>query len=227
MIPDEVKQEILERLPQWIEEDAGFRLNLVRMLRGDFAEKQQTESRFDRLLDELRRDREANERKWEESKVESDRKWEENRQEFIRVHEEIMAMAKRHDRTVGALGARWGLSSERSFRNALAGILRGFFGVQVVNINEFDDSGEVFGRPDQIELDIVIRNGTLLILELKSSMSKSEMYIFERKARWYEKRHQCKADRLIAVSPMVDAKAMQVAQNLGIEVYSDAEDVTD
>ena len=80
---------------------------------------------------------------------------------------------------------------------------------------------------DQIELDIVIRNGTLLILELKSSMSKSEMYIFERKARWYEKRHQCKADRLIAVSPMVDAKAMQVAQNLGIEVYSDAEDVTD
>jgi len=225
MIPDEVKQEILERLPQWIEEDAGFRLSLARMLRGDFAEKQQTESRFDRLLDELRRDREANERKWEESKVESDRKWEENRQEFIRVHEEIMAMAKRHDRTVGALGARWGLSSERSFRNALAGILRGFFGVQVVNINEFDDSGEVFGRPDQIELDIVIRNGTLLILELKSSMSKSEMYIFERKARWYEKRHQCKADRLISVSPMVDAKAMQVAQNLGIEVYSDAEDV--
>jgi len=60
MIPDEVKQEILERLPQWIEEDAGFRLNLVRMLRGDFAEKQQTEPRFDRLLDELRRDREAN-----------------------------------------------------------------------------------------------------------------------------------------------------------------------
>jgi len=232
MIPDEVKQEILERLPQWIEEDAGFRLNLVRMLRGDFAEKQQTESRFDRLLDELRRDREANERKWEESKAESDRKWEEqskkweeNRQEFNRVHEEIMAMVKRHDRTVGALGSRWGLSSERSFRNALAGILRGFFGVQVVNINEFDDSGEVFGRPDQIELDIVIRNGTLLILELKSSMSKSEMYIFERKARWYEKRHQCKADRLIAVSPMVDAKAMQVAQNLGIEVYSDAEDV--
>ena len=187
---DILKREILEQLPQLIEEDREFRLTLTRMLRGEFADKQQTESRIEQLLDELRRDREANERKWDEAQAESrqkweeqNRKWEANQQEFNQVHEEIMAMSKRIDRTIGALGARWGLSSERAFRNALAGILTASFGVEVVNIVDFDDSGQVFGRPEQIELDIIIRNGTLIIMELKSSVSKPEIYAFERKAR--------------------------------------------
>jgi hypothetical protein len=52
------------------------------------------------------------------------------------------------------------------------------------------------------------------------------MYIFERKARYYEKRHQRTADRRIVVSPMVDAKAREVAKALGIEVFSYSEEVT-
>ena len=42
-------------------------------------------------------------------------------------------------------------------------------GVEVLNINEYDDAGDLFGRPDQLELDIIVRNGTLIIFELKSS----------------------------------------------------------
>jgi hypothetical protein len=37
----------------------------------------------------------------------------------------------------------------------LAGILEKNFGVQVLNVNEYDDQGTVFGRPDQIELDAI------------------------------------------------------------------------
>ena len=290
---DALKREILEQLPQWIEEDREFRLTLTRMLRGEFADKQQTESRIEQLLEELRRDREANERKWDEAQAESRQKWEEqnrkwdeaqaesrlkweeqnhkweeqnrkweeqnrkwdeaqaesrlkweeqnrkwdeaqaesklkweaNRQEFDRVHQEIMAMSRRIDRTIGALGARWGVSSERSFRNALAGILTESFGVEVINVSDFDTTGSVFGRPEQIELDIIIRNGTLIILELKSSVSKPEIYTFERKARWYEERHQRKADRLVVISPMVDSRAMDAARKLGVTVYSDPEDM--
>jgi hypothetical protein len=51
------------------------------------------------------------------------------------------------------------------------------------------------------------------------------MYIFERKVRFYEKRHECKADRMIVVSPMIELKARRVAEKLGIEIYSDASDV--
>jgi hypothetical protein len=93
------------------------------------------------------------------------------------------------DSTVGALGTRGGRRSEAYFRNALRGILEESFGVKVINVNEFDDEGIVFGRPNQVELDIIIRNGTLIICEIKSSMSKYGMYGFERKVRFYEKRH--------------------------------------
>jgi hypothetical protein len=43
-------------------------------------------------------------------------------------------------------------------------------------VTDYDDSGEVFGCPDQIELDVIIKNGLLLIRELKSSIDKAGMY---------------------------------------------------
>jgi hypothetical protein len=92
-------------------------------------------------------------------------------------------------------------------------------------VNEYDDTGEVFGRPDQVELDVIIKNGLLIICELKSSIDKAGMYIFERKVRFYEKHHQRQANRLIVISPMVDARARKVAETLGIEVFSDSTDV--
>ena len=267
MIDQKDREELLQQLPQWIEKDPAFRVMLARLLHGEFADKKETESRFDQLLDELRRDREEQARKWDEAMAESkrmreeqnrkweeqnrkweeqnrkweeqnhkweeqnrkweeqNRKWDESRKDFLRVHEEIMALSDRLDRKVSAMGARWGIMSERAFRNALAGILEKTFGVQVLNVNEFDEQGEVFGRPDQIELDVVIKNGSLLILELKSSISKSDLYAFERKARFYEKRHDRRADRLIVVSPMIDDQARVLAPTLGIEVYSDADEV--
>lgn len=164
-------------------------------------------------------------RKWEEDKQEQNRKWDANQEEIRKLHEAIMVQALKHDRSIGALGARWGMQSEAAFRNALAGILEKSFGVEVLNITDYDDQGEVFGQPDQVELDVIIKNGLLLICELKSSIDKAGMYIFERKARFYEKRHQRRADRLIVISPMIDPRAQRVAEQLGIETFSDSLDV--
>ena len=185
-----------------------------------------------RKWDEQNRKWDEQNRRWDEQKAEDQRKWaEQNRkwqesgERFDQTHQEIMALAERLERRVGALGARWGIQSETAFRNALAGILERTFGVQVVNVNEFDDQGTVFGRPDQVELDVIVKNGLLLICELKSSIDKAGMYIFERKARFYEQRHQRKADRLIVISPMIDARARKVAEKLGIEMFSDSSQV--
>jgi hypothetical protein len=97
--------------------------------------------------------------------------------------------------------------------------------VQVINVNEYDDQGEVFGRPDQVELDVIIQNGLLLICELKSSIDKAGMYSFERKARFYERRRGRAANRLIVISPMIDARAAKVAERLGIETFGDSTDL--
>ncbi len=164
-------------------------------------------------------------RLWEESRADSNRRWDANQEELKRLHNEIMAQAQKFDRGIGALGSRWGLQSEKAFRDALAAILEQSFDVQVVNVTDYDDSGEVFGRPDQIELDVIIKNGLLLICELKSSIDKAGMYIFERKARFYERRHERKANRLIVISPMIDGRARKVGERLGIEMYGDSTEV--
>lgn len=231
----QIKEIILKELPAILEGDPEMHRFFLQLSRRHFADKTQTEDRFDRILDELRRDREEQNRKWdtqnqkwnEENRKwdEQNRKWETNQQVINEMLADIRALARKHDTTIGALGARWGLHTEQAFRNALKGILEKFAGVEVLNITEYDDAGVVFGRPDQIELDIIIKNGILIIVEIKSSMSKPEMYIFERKVRFYEERHQRKASEMIVISPMVAPNAIPVAEKLGIRIYSSAEDV--
>jgi len=181
---------------------------------------------------ELKALREEQNRKWEANQAElkalrdeQNRKWEANQSELKTLHEESLALGKRLDRSIGGLGARWGLRSEKAFRDALAGILEKTFGVEVINVNEYDDTGEVFGRPEQIEIIVIIRNGLLILCELKSSIDKAGMYGFERKARFYERRHQRQADRLIVVSPMIESRAQEVARRLGIETSGEPEEV--
>ena len=65
--------------------------------------------------------------------------------------------------SIAALGSRWGIMSEETFRSTIKGILektgytvdRGFFG----------------GR----EIDLVIRNGEHILLEITSSFRKSDI----------------------------------------------------
>jgi len=221
MTTESLKETIKRELPRMLRSDPALRSFILDLTRGAYADRSQTEDRFEKIMDELRCDREEQARKWDEQ----NRKWDESGKRFDRLHEEIMAQAKKFDRSIGALGARWGLQSEAAFRSALAGILEQRFGVEVLNINEYDEQGEVFGRPEQVELDIIVKNGLLLICELKSSIGKADMYTFERKVRFYEKRHQRTADRMIAISPMIDAKAARVAEKLDIETYSDSSEV--
>ncbi len=232
MNTESLKEAIKRELPEFLRTDPDFRAYILELTRREYAGREETQDRFYDLLAELRRDREEQTRKWEEQKHKEEaqnRKWEEDRaetcEEFKQIHEEIMALAQKHERGIGALGARWGLQSEKAFRDALAGILEKNFGVQVLNVNEFDEQGIVFGQPDQVELDVIIQNGLLLICELKSSIDKAGMYIFERKARFYEQRHQRTANRLIVISPMIDARARKVAELLGIETYGDSTEV--
>lgn len=232
MTTESLKETIKRELPEFLRSDPDFRAYILELTRKEYAGRAETQDRFYEILAELRNDRENQARKWDENQAElrndresQARKWDENQAELKRLHEEIMAQAQKHDRGIGALGSRWGLQSEKAFRDALAGILEKNFGVEVLNINEYDEQGVVFGRPDQVELDVIIKNGLLLICELKSSIDKAGMYIFERKARFYEQRHQRTADRLIVISPMIDARARKVAEKLGIETYGDSSEV--
>ena len=214
MEQSEVITLIQEELPRLIAQEPLVRDFILRTVSEYYASKPETESKFDRILAELQRDREEQARKWDEQ----NRKWDEQLAEIRRLD-------KRFDSTIGALGSRWGIASEASFRNALAGILTESFGVEVLNLTLYDHDGEVFGRPDQVELDLIIKNGLAIACEIKSSIDKAGMYSFGRKVDFYAKREQRPISRKIVISPMVDRRALPVAEALGIEVYSYADAV--
>jgi hypothetical protein len=250
----EIKQLLETEVPQILRESPGFKDWLQDFVRRQSVSKESFDERFDRMMNELAADREEQRRRWEEQdrkwwehnkeqkqwRAEQEKKWEEQNRRWEAQEqkweeqnrrwnenqETLRAFTRKHEQSIGALGARWGLASEESFRAALKGILQGSFGVEVLNVTEFDDEGLVFGRPDQVELDVIIKNGTLILCELKASISKGDVFLFERKILYYEKRHQRTAHRRIIVSPMVDPKARASAEKLGMEVFSFAEDVS-
>ncbi|MFP4284520.1 MAG: PD-(D/E)XK nuclease family protein [Desulfovermiculus sp.] len=287
----EIKDIIKSELPRMMETDPEIREFIFKITRDIYAGKQETESRFDRILNELQREREANDlkwreqakrweandrkwleqakkweandrkweentkrweandrkwfeqakkweandRKWEENTKrwneqmamwhEQEKKWEENQKEIRSLVKSVEALSRKHDSSIGALGARWGLYSEASFRNGLKAILEDTFEVKVERYQGYDQQGLVFGRPDQVELDVIIANGTVILCEIKSSIDKAGMYIFDRKKEFYEQKHGRKVDRAMVISPMIDDKALALAKDLGIETYSYADGV--
>jgi len=210
----EISTLIRQQMEQLIVEDPVIKNLILGSMSQYYIGRQDADSKFDQTLAQLQSYQE-----------EQNRKWEEQNRHNLGILEEIKQMNRKHESTVGSLGSRWGLSSEASFRNGLKGILKDSFGVEVLNFLDFDNEGEVFGRPDQVEIDVIIKNGLVILCEIKSSIDKAGMYIFDRKVAFYEKHHQRRVDRKLVISPMVDPRALSVAQNLGIEIYSYAEDV--
>ena len=212
---EEIKKLIMAELPRLMERDPAIRKYILKMTREQYADKIETEDRIERILDELKRDREA-----------QGKRWEENQRVIMEMLVSIKRVDRRIDSSIGALGSRWGLRSEEAFRNGLRAILEESFGVKVERYEDYDHDGSVFGRPDQVELDVIIHNGTVILCEIKSSVSKPDMYIFWRKKEFYESKHDVKVARVMVISPMIDDRAGVVAKDLGIETYGYAEDVT-
>ena len=254
MTVEDLKARLQAELPELLKQDQSVRQWLEQLIRDTAVTPETFDARFERMLQEFAADRAEQRRKWEENNRkweewgarfdanaeeqkrkwdeqnrkwdEQNRKWDEQNLANKKLLEEIALSRSRQEQGIGALGARWGVASEHSFRNALKGILEQSFGVEVLHINEFDDEGLVFGRPDQVEIDLIIRNGEVILCELKSSMSKSDMYTFDRKVQYYERRHQRPVRRKLVISPMVHPTARPVAEQLGIEVFSYVEDAT-
>ena len=294
MEAQQLREMIIQELPMLVQNNEAFRQTVLKISSTHFADKAETENRFERMMDKIEQHLEQDKKNWkahleqdakrqkewdqkwqvhlkqdakrqkesnqkwqayldrEAKRLENwekewqahlkqdaikwqaqeqkwndwDEKWEENQVVIRNLLSEVKNLSRKHESTIGALGSRWGLHSEASFRNALKGILEDIADdIEVLNVNEYDDEGVVFGRPDQVELDIIIKNGVLIVCEIKSSMGKAAMYVFERKVRFYENRHNRKVTRMLVISPMIDDTAKVVAKKLGVEIYSYADDV--
>lgn len=225
---ENIRELIQKELSSLIVKDPQIRDWVWHLIHDYDPSRAETESRFDQMLAELRAMREESERKWAENLhkwEENERRWEENQEAIRELFKQTSQLERTMVQTIGALGARWGIATESSFRNAPRAILEESFGVKVEQVEYRDESLEVYDRPEQIELDVIIRNGEVLVCEIKAAASRADIYAFNRKVRSYENRSKRKVNRKLLISPMVSPRDKEVAQELGIEVYSYAGEV--
>lgn len=92
-------------------------------------------------------------------------------------------------------------------------IVEKVFGGTVDKWAKYDDEGLVYGRPAIVEVDLIIKDDTHLLVEAKSSISKGDVAELFRKAQLYEKEVGVKP-MLAIVSPYVADAARKLAEEL-------------
>jgi len=141
-------------------------------------------------------------------------------EEMNKLREDMTKGFELVNRHISAIGARWGIMAEDAFREGLRGILEKEFGVKVDRWIARDEDGMVYGFSSVIEIDIAIKDGKPMLIEISSSVDKSKVAAFLRKAQLYEKKTGIKPERLIMVTPYADEDAIEAAKEVNVEIYT-------
>lgn len=142
------------------------------------------------------------------------------REDLNRLREDMMRGFDLVNRHISALGARWGLMAEEAFREGLRGVLERELGLRVERWTCFDDSGVVYGYPSSVEVDVAVRDGKVILIEVSSHVRASDVYELKRKAELYERVTGRRPDRLLIVTPYAEPRALEAAKRHGVEVYT-------
>jgi hypothetical protein len=200
-------------LPRLLREDAQVRGEVLAVLSEYLTTREETAA----ILAELRQMRADFDRRMEElgRRIEEQgRRLEEQGQ---RIEEHTLRLASL-ERTLGAIGARWGMMAEEAFREGVRALFVEQPDVQVERWRGYDESGRVFGYPAEVELDAVVRDGMHVLVEIKASVSAGDVVAFSRKAEVYAEATGRRPVRRLIVSPFVEPRARDVARRLGVEV---------
>ena len=123
-----------------------------------------------------------------------------------RTQEEVTLFRRTFMSQIGGLGVRWGLQTEEAFRHGIRTILREV-GFTAERFLTWDAAGEVFGHPEQVELDIVVQNGKVIVVEIKSSLDRANTYLFNRKVEFYTRHTGRQVDRKVVIASYADERA--------------------
>ena len=200
-------EELKSRMLKLLREDEEFRYAVAGLIG------------LDEILKRLDR-HEAELVKLRQDVVELRREMVELRRDMVELREDMVKGFELVNRHISALGARWELMAEEAFREGLRGVLEKEMGFKVERWRTYDETGKVFGYPSEVEVDVTVKDEKLISIEVSSHMKASDIYQFKRKADLYEEKTGRKPDRLIAVTPYIDEKAIEASKRLGIEVYT-------
>ena len=209
---DAVGQWLLQHIEEIFEKYPELKKKIIEKVKEELGEKLAAKTDIMRILEEIKRLREDFNRQ--------QRQIEGLMEEIKRLREDFNRLSERLDFKISALGARWGLMSERAFREGLRLIVEKYFGGTVRRWVYYDERGFVYGKPSEIDVDVLVRDKEHLLIEVKAHVDKGDVAEFYRKGLLYEEVNGVRP-RLIIISPFVRQRAMSLAAKLGIEIITE------
>ena len=121
-------------------------------------------------------------------------------------------------RVVLVIAHRFGVLTEEAFREAMRFVVEEVFGVAKVEKWVYrDEDGFVYGYPSVVEVDVLVRDGEHVLLEIKSRVSKADVSEAYRIGKLYE-RVEGRKPRVALLGGFIDPEARRLAKRLGVEV---------
>ncbi len=223
---ESLKQWLVQELPKWLKEHPELRYTLEGMLAETFVRRyewQELVSAVERLT-EAQQELTKTVQELSQTVQELARRQEEFAQRQEEFAERMDKFEGRLSWLVGSVGRRWGVLAEEAFRQTYQELLSPF-GFTVERFFERDEEGIVFRRPEQIEFDLLIRDDLVIAAEVKASVSRADVSIFSHKVDFAERVLQRRMHRRVIISPFLERGARELAQQLGIEVYTAPEEL--
>jgi hypothetical protein len=72
-----------------------------------------------------------------------------------------------------------------------------------------------------VELDVVVQDGKVIVIEIKSSLDRGQVHLFSRKVAFYARKTGRQVARRVIVTPFTEKGARPLAEELGIEICTD------
>ena len=127
---------------------------------------------------------------------------------------------------ISALGTRWGIQAEDVFRKGMMELLSNT-NWKVDREIIFDKEGIVYGYPSEVEIDVIISDGKVILVELTASLKRSDLIPFSKKKELYEKEKGRKVSEVVVITPFIDDKneerIIAIAKSLGIRIIKPSE----
>jgi hypothetical protein len=216
------KDRLKSRMLRLLKEDEEFRYAVAGLLGLEEILKRldRNEQELVRLREDMTKGFERHDLELAKLREDMIKGFERHDMEIAKLREDMMKGFDLVNRHISAIGARWGIMAEDAFREGLRGILEKEFGVKVERWIARDEDGIVYGFSSVIEIDVAIKDGKTMLIEISSSVDRSKLAAFLRKAKLYEKKTGIKPDRLIMVTPYADEDAIAAAKEVNVEIYT-------
>ena len=204
-----------ERLLRALEEDREFRYALMGLLGFKEVLERITklEEGHNEILERIIK-LEERQQKLEERQQKLEEKFAQLEERFAKLEDEM----REFRRLVTVIAHRFGVISESGFREVLRYVVQEVFKVAEVRRWVYrDESGYVYGYPAVVEVDVVVRDGEHVLIEVKSRVSRSDVAELRRIGKLYEEVCGVRP-KLAIVGGFIDPEAYEAAARLGVEL---------